>query len=262
MPEVTLEWLNKQAKELVKKHWGLNKIPEICLATRDSQLTKERKLDWDNYAGYYCSGIETVVLNNENNQRYTLRYIKRILLHELCHWYLHITNQPWHDSDKRFARELIRVGLGQRYNGDEQAVLAAKQAWKAKDEERFEIIERNEDTIITIRLKHHRKNVDDFKKDLANTLISVHNNRDEDEPIYPGDVANMMCKWYGYKKEPIAKIAVEISESGNYRSGQLADRDDLVNILSDHLDVDREEADKKLIDHDMDDYYAASEDIE
>ncbi|KAF6565335.1 hypothetical protein G9G63_09245 [Paenibacillus sp. EKM202P] len=256
MPEVTLEWLNKQAKQLVKKHWGLDEIPKIT-------IDMDRKdLDWKSAVGYYCSDIKTIAFSSEVNERRTERAIKRTLLHELCHWHLHATGQPYHDSNERFARELIRVGLGRRHNRDEKATLAAKIARKEKESERFEIIERNEDTIITIRLKHHRKNVDDFKKDLANTLISAHNNRDEDEQIYPGDIADMMCKWYGYKKEPIAKIAVEISESGSYRSGQLADRDDLVSILTNDLDVDLEEAEKNLIDHVVDDYCAASEDVE
>ncbi len=262
MPEVTIEWLNNQAKQLVKKYWGLNHIPNICLTTRDSDLTKEKNLDWDNYAGYYCSGIETVVLNNENNARYTLRSIKRTLLHELCHWYLHTSNQPWRDSDERFARELIRVGLGRRHNKDEQASLAAKKAWESKANERFEIIERNEDGIITVRLKHHRKNVEDFKRDLANTLIKAHNERTEDETIYPGDIADMMCKLYGYKVEPIARIAIEISETGSYLSGAVGDRSDLMNILTMDLDIDYEEADSKLKDFDEDELLAASEDAQ
>ncbi|WP_211338217.1 hypothetical protein [Brevibacillus gelatini] len=247
MPEVTIEWLEKQAKQLTKKHWSINEIPTILLVTRQSPLTIECKLDWDNYAGYYCSDIKTVVLNNENNERYTLRHIKRILLHELCHWYLHTTGQPWRDSDERFARELIRVGLGRRYNRDEQAVLAAKEAWKRKKNECFELIERTGSEIITIRLRHHRKNQEDFKKDLANTLIRIHNQREEDEYIYPADVAEKMSEWYGYKLEPIAVYAIEISAGGGWGEGHIGDRDDIAWLLE-KLDVEPDIIDKKLKD--------------
>lgn len=247
MPEVSASWLEKEAKQLVKKYWGLNEIPNIRLEHRQSLLTIEYKLDWDNYAGYYCSAIKTVVLNNENNARYTLRHIKRILLHELCHWYLHTTGQPWRDSDERFARELIRVGLGRRHNKDEQAVLAAKEAWKKKRNECFELIERSGSEVITIRLRHHRKNQDDFKKDLANTLIRIHNQREEDEHIYPADVADKMSEWYGYKLEPIAVFGIEISADNGWGEGHIGDKDDIA-LLLEKLDVDPDTIDRKLKD--------------
>lgn len=247
VPEVTLEWLKTQAKQLVKKHWDITDIPTIRLATRQDEITIERKLDWNNYSGYYCSDIKTVVMNNENYNKYTLRGVKRILLHELVHWRLHTTGQPWRDSDERFARELIRVGLGRRHNSDEQSQLAAKQARIAKKNEFFEIYERNEDTILVSRLWHCRKNQDDFKKDLAQTLIKMHNDReDESDSIYPADVADMMCKWHGYKHEPLAVYGIELSADGSYRSGDIGDRDDIADLLGGKLDMDWNIIDKKL----------------
>lgn len=245
MPEVTLEWLEKQAKQLVKKHWNIGEIPRIILVTRQDHLSIERKLDWDSYAGYYCSNIKTVVLNNENNKNYTVRQINRILLHELCHWRLHVTGQPWNDSDEQFARELIRVGLGRRHNRDEQAQLAAKQAWESKKNECFELIEKSESDTITYRLRHHRKDLDDFKRDLANTLIRLNNQRDEDEPIYPSDVANRMVEWYRYKLEPVAVYGIVLSSEGTYRGGDIGDRDDIESLLI-NLDIDIEDIDRKL----------------
>lgn len=71
----------------------------------------------------------------------------------------------------------------------------------------------------------------------------------------------MMCKLYGYKVEPIARIAIEISETGSYLSGAVGDRSDLMNILTVDLDIDYEEADSKLKNFDEDELLAASEDF-
>lgn len=240
MTEATLEWLYKQAKQLVKKHWNIDQLPTIA-------IDLDRKLDWEKAVGYYCSDIKTIVFNSQINKRRTLRAIKRTLLHELCHWYLHITGQKYSDSDERFARELIRVGLGRRHNRDEQSVLAAKIAREKKNREFFELIERNEEEIITIRLRHHRKNQDDFKKDLANTLIRIQNQREEDELIYPADVAEKMSEWYGYKLEPIAIFGIEISAGGECGEGHIGDKDDIAWLLQ-KLDVDPDIVDKKLKD--------------
>lgn len=243
MPNVTIDWLNNHAKILVRKHWGLNHIPEIVIdLDRDS-------LDWDNYVGYYCSDIETIVFSSQVNARKTERAIKRTLLHELVHWYLHTTGQKFLDSDARFARELIRVGLGRRHNPDDQSVLAAKEAWKQKKEERFEIIEKNADETIIFRLRHHRKNQDDFKKDLALTLIRMHNNKINDDSEYkimPEDVAEMICEWYGYKLDPVAVYGIVISSNDRWGSGDVGDRDDIISVL-DELGVDEEEAERKLL---------------
>ncbi|MFB5759011.1 SprT-like domain-containing protein [Paenibacillus medicaginis] len=255
MPEVTLEWLNKQAKQLVKKHWNLNEIPTIT-------IDLERKdLNWTTAVGYYCNDIKTIAFNSEVNKRRTEREIKRTLLHELCHWYLHTTGQKFRDSDERFAREMIRVGLGQRYNRDEQAVLAAKEAWKSKNDERFEIIEKNSDETITFRLKHRRKDQDDFEKDLAQVLIRMHNDRvkqNEDYSILPGDVAQMMVKWYGYKLEPIAACGIVLSRNDGWGGGEVGGRDDIISVLEE-LGIDTEEAEMKLLELDEEELYTASE---
>ncbi|RXZ78078.1 hypothetical protein EBB07_28915 [Paenibacillaceae bacterium] len=237
MPEITIDWLQKQAKQLVKKHWSISEIPVILLATRNDSISIERALDWDNYGGYYCSDIKSVLMNNENNVNYTLQGVKRILLHELVHWRLHVTGEEWHDSDERFARELIRVGLGRRHNKDEQAQLAAAQAWKRIKSQSFELFDRTGSEIFSIRLRHHRKDRDDFKRDLANTLIKIHNEREEDDSIFPGDVAHKMREWYGYKLDPISSYGIEISAGDGYGDGSIGDRDDIWLLLS-KLDYD------------------------
>jgi len=265
MPEVTMEWLEKQAKQLVKKHWNINDIPTIILATRTDAITLERKLDWDNYSGFYCANIESIVMNNERNKDFTLRTVKRILLHELVHWRLHTTRQPYRDSDVEFAKELIRVGLGRRHNSDEQSQLAAKKAWKEKKEERFEIYEIVEGDVLATRLYHHRKNVEDFQKDLANTLILMSNERslNKEEPyshsIYPADVADKMKELYGYKSEPLATYGIILSANDGLKYNEVGDREDIAHLLSWKLDMDEEEIEERLM-QDYSEPYAASED--
>jgi predicted SprT family Zn-dependent metalloprotease len=237
MPEVTVEWLEKQAKQLVKKYWNIKHIPNIV-------IDSDREADWTNVVGYYWSDTQTIEFKNEINKNRTLREIKRTLLHELCHWYLHTTGQRWRDSDERFARELIRVGLGRRHNKDEQAQLAAKQAWERKKKEFFEIYEVNDETILVSRMSHHRKDQNDFKKDLAQTLIKIHNSREEDDLIYPTDVAEKMSEWYGYKIEPLAVYGINLS--ANSYTPDIGSNEDIRWLLINRLDVDPEVIEKKL----------------
>jgi len=237
MPEVTVEWLEKQAKQLVKKYWNIKHIPKIV-------IDSDREADWTNIVGRYWSDTQTIEFKNEINKNRTLREIKRTLLHELCHWYLHTTGQKWRDSDERFARELIRVGLGRRHNKDEQAQIAAKQAWERKKKEFFEIYEVNDETILVSRMSHHRKDQNDFKRDLAQTLIKIHNTREEDDLIYPADVAEKMSEWYGYKIEPLAVYGINLS--ANSYTPDIGSNEDIRWLLINRLDVDPEVIEKKL----------------
>lgn len=259
MPDVSLDWLNKNAKMLVRKHWKLEHIPKIV-------IDMEREdLDWSNAIGYYCNDIETIVFNSQINRRKSEREIRAILLHELVHWYLHTTGQRFRDSDERFARELIRVGLGKRHNSDELSVLAAKEARRRKNDERFEIIEKNADETIVFRLRHHRKNQNDFKRDLSMTLIRMHNDRindrmydDNEYGIMPADVAEMICEWYGYKLDPVAVYGIVISSNDRWGSGEIGDRDDILSVLED-LGMDNDEADKRLKEFKEEELFAASD---
>lgn len=223
MDEASLDWLKKQAKLLTKKHWDIDYIPEIS-------IDLDRELNWEKCVAFYCPDIKTIAFNSVVNGRRTLTQIKRTLLHELCHWWLHINNLPYRDSDERFARELIRVGISSNHNKDERALEAMRKAKETKSKEVFEIYEDNGDEIITSRLKHSRKNQEDFKKDLAKTLIEMHNDRvksgNYDQSIYPADVADMMCKWHGYKLEPKAVYGIELSNGIN-GYGEVGDRDDI-----------------------------------
>lgn len=238
MSLVTLEWFKKQAQIMVKKHWRIDYIPEIV-------IDSDRERDWSNTLAVYWNDTKTIEFKSAINERLPLSRLKKILLHELCHWYLHINDQPFRDGDKRFATELIRVGAGSTHNHDEKALTAYTEAKKHKKIETFEIIERNSDQIIVSRLRHHRKNQDDFKKDLAETLIRMESEREEDESIYPADVADKMVEWHGYKTDPIATCAIEISQGDGYGTGDIGDKEDVAHVLS-KLGMDWEEIENRL----------------
>lgn len=44
------------------------------------------------------------------NGNYTYETVESVMKHELCHWYLFITNQNFSDSDFTFKRECLRIG--------------------------------------------------------------------------------------------------------------------------------------------------------
>lgn len=240
MAEISVDWFNEQARRLVIKHWGLERIPRIV-------IDLDQDLDWENCVAYYCNDIRTIAFNSGINKKKTQQELKKILLHELCHWYLHITEQPHRDSDERFARELIRVGIPKFHNFDEKSRKAATVARKSKREEAFEIYEENDGEILTTRLKHSRKNKDDFIVDLRESLIKMHNERVSSvdcDDFYPVGVAEKMCEDYGYRIEPLAVYGITLSKGSN-GWGIVGDRDDVFRLLLD-VGMDYNEIEDRL----------------
>ncbi|RKJ14829.1 hypothetical protein D7X33_48170, partial [Butyricicoccus sp. 1XD8-22] len=200
-----LEWLQEKARYLVKKYWGISEIPNIVLDRTSDE-------EWENYypkeenrtlLGLYHNKDFTVEFNSKVNSRRKPIDIQKTLLHELCHWYLHINKLPHRDSDVRFACELIRVGA--KPNTNHSHYNAYKEARKVKKNQVFEIIDNGENKVVT-RLTHPKKDENDFKRDLKNCLIRIKNdfqdgNIDEyhsDDCMWVGDLSELMCKWYGY----------------------------------------------------------------
>ncbi|MNX86546.1 hypothetical protein D3C86_1184320 [compost metagenome] len=70
----------------------------------------------------------------------------------------------------------------------------------------------------------------------------------------------MMCKWYGYKLEPIARVAIRISSRGSHLTGEIGDRDDIAKVLRYELDMEYNEIESKLKNFDEDELEAADED--
>ncbi|MED2454514.1 protein sprT, partial [Bacillus thuringiensis] len=68
------------------------------------------------YLGAYHAGTESLIFRSEFLILVEENEFEKILLHELCHWYLHITGEEYRDRDVRFAEELIKVGAGETAN--------------------------------------------------------------------------------------------------------------------------------------------------
>lgn len=54
--------------------------------------------------------------------------LKRVVLHELCHYHLHLTGQDYHHRSPAFKRLLARVG-GSRYAPATSRVRTRKRRW-------------------------------------------------------------------------------------------------------------------------------------
>ncbi|MFJ8528358.1 protein sprT [Bacillus sp. NPDC094106] len=93
---------------LISKHWGIRNRPNIVFNPDESLETV--------YLGAYHAGTESIIFRSEFLILIEESYFEKVLLHELCHWYLHITGAKWQDKDVRFAEELLRVGAGETAN--------------------------------------------------------------------------------------------------------------------------------------------------
>lgn len=230
MPVVTIHWLQKNALKLVRKHWRISEIPEFELDVEDyetwNKSNEELSDSWITY-GKYHPQKRTIEFNSIVNENRSLKQIRETLLHELCHWYLHVHNKPHKDSDLTFALELIRVGASP--SGTKTAKETYKKAKAYKRKETFEIIERN-DEIIVNRLRHPTKSLFDFKHDLSEALIIMHNERQLEKGeygIFPADIAVKMVELYGYIPMPLSTFSIEI---GKY-SGVI-DREEVIYTLN------------------------------
>ncbi|HFJ9376522.1 MULTISPECIES: protein sprT [Bacillus cereus group] len=93
---------------LIPKHWGINNRPNIVF-NPDEPLGIM-------YLGAYDTGTQSLIFRSEFLILVEENEFEKILLHELCHWYLHITGEEYRDRDIRFAEELIKVGAGETAN--------------------------------------------------------------------------------------------------------------------------------------------------
>ncbi|MFS0815374.1 SprT-like domain-containing protein [Lysinibacillus sp. 1P01SD] len=234
-----LSWIEAEALMLVKKHWGIDFIPNIVF----DRSTDE---EWDNnfgkdddkctLLGVYWSKDMTIEFNTKQNSKRTLAEIKKTLLHELCHWYLHYNELPYHDSDVRFGHELIRTGL--RPNTTPAHYNAYKEAKKDTRYHTFELVDNGEEKIVT-RLCHKRKDQNDFKKDLKDVMKRLKaefikqqeeyekGEYDSVDDIWVGEVVGALCEWHGYEEMeyPIYSIVI-----GN-ENGRFEDEDDFNSVI-------------------------------
>lgn len=104
VPQTDLKALYAFAKEQAQLHWNREFDIEIELVNRH----------WNSRAACYTVNLETgrkrIRMSLIRNRTFTWEKVQGNLLHELVHWHLHTTGQPWGDDDLVFAQECLRVG--------------------------------------------------------------------------------------------------------------------------------------------------------
>lgn len=243
---LNIDWLEREAKRLGKKYWGSEAIPTIHI---DKNLEKE---DW---LAVYRSKSKSIHFSYDKNKNRTKSELRKILLHELCHWNLHKKNKPYDDSDVEFALELLRVRAASTCNNDKESIKAMKEARKIKKQQRerrvFELRDSAYD--LDIILRHRNKTREEFKEDVKRAMIGFYNDTikqcDENNTDYYGfsleELADMMCEWYGYER-----VDFHIVESISFTSecyGNIGFRESLVNQLSYEFGMDIETVEDELL---------------
>lgn len=98
--DLTLDELNTIANELCRKHWGVDFTGKVVLTNRN----------WKRRLGCYVPDGKLIRMSRKANGRRTKSDVEYVLVHELVHWRLHTTGQPYDDADPEFITECLRVG--------------------------------------------------------------------------------------------------------------------------------------------------------
>lgn len=96
----TLGGLYSIANEMSQRHWGVNYTGTIELFNRD----------WKRKGASYSPGAKQIRMSRPVNKRLDRDLVIGCLMHELVHWRLHTTDQPYCDTDEAFVAECLRVG--------------------------------------------------------------------------------------------------------------------------------------------------------
>ncbi|WCF11556.1 protein sprT (plasmid) [Paenibacillus thiaminolyticus] len=99
-------WIQEKIEEWIPLYWDIDERPNIVFDP-DEIMTVV-------YEGAYESSTRTLLFRSELLSVNSVEAVRQIILHELCHWYLHVTGQEWRDKDVRFAEEIIRLGIEDR----------------------------------------------------------------------------------------------------------------------------------------------------
>lgn len=102
---MTLNELYVAANELARKHWGVDYTGTI-------ELVRYMWLRWNGQFQYNRKNqeVQTIRMSAPKNAERTREWVLGILLHELVHWRLYTTGQPYRDCDNEFIAECLRVG--------------------------------------------------------------------------------------------------------------------------------------------------------
>lgn len=96
----TLDGLYTIANELCRKYWGVDYTGTIELVKRD----------WKWKGAHYDPEKLSICMSKKKNNRMGAELTVDCLLHELVHWRLHSTGQPYYDEDAEFISEALRIG--------------------------------------------------------------------------------------------------------------------------------------------------------
>ncbi|MEW9698017.1 hypothetical protein [Paenibacillus sp. SI8] len=102
--DLTLEELYTEATAMCRKHWDVDFTGTIELVNRK----------WTRYNGMFCVRTSEerffIRLSCKTNAERTRSEVLGTLLHELVHWRLYTTGQPFRDVAEPFIAECLRVG--------------------------------------------------------------------------------------------------------------------------------------------------------
>ncbi|MCP1159383.1 protein sprT [Bacillus infantis] len=105
---ININWVNEKIEEIITNYWDIKIRPKVIF---DPDEPLERP-----FYGAYDSNLEVIIFRSEFLILKDVNIIEKYLAHELCHWYLHQTGEPFRDKDIRFAKEIIRLGLDETVN--------------------------------------------------------------------------------------------------------------------------------------------------
>ncbi|MDQ4711679.1 SprT-like domain-containing protein [Bacillus subtilis] len=80
------QWLEKEAYKIVKRYWNLNEIPNIA-------LDSPKELPEYHWRAAYFPKTKTIAFRSDVLCLKTKEEIIKVLIHELCHWYLHVLGE-------------------------------------------------------------------------------------------------------------------------------------------------------------------------
>lgn len=121
----TLGGLYGIANEICQRHWGVNYTGTVELVNRD----------WKRRGACYSPSAKQIRMSRPMNKRLNRDLVIGCLTHELVHWRLHTTGQPYCDTDETFVAECLRVGAPISRTGIAQRVYE-RYTFKREYEER------------------------------------------------------------------------------------------------------------------------------
>lgn len=83
---INKQWLEKEAYKIVKRYWNLKKIPNIA-------LDSPKELPEYHWRAAYFPKTKTIAFRSDVLCLKTKEEIIKVLIHELCHWYLHVLGE-------------------------------------------------------------------------------------------------------------------------------------------------------------------------